>query len=123
MKVEPDFPVPDDKTDFSVEPEKMAGGLIWKATDAPLEAKKPPPAPHYCKKPEFKDNSIYQYQRQYFEDVKRIPDGSLWQCEICDSVYEARTHRRTDGNFKRRWVKMLPWSFRIKARWESMHKT
>lgn len=137
MKVEPDYPVPDDKlrssgldyflipenpiskpkAEFSVEP--VAGGKMYSfKNEVGVKTVK---YHRQCDLPYFQHNSLYQYFREYREDCKRIPDGCLWQCDECGAVYEARSRWTIDrSGMKRRWSKMRWYSFLIRNRWNQL---
>lgn len=123
MKVEPDFPVPDDKAVFSVESEEpvfsveskeVAGGVMFTDRNAADPY-------HECNLPKFQNNNVFQYPAEYEADVKRIPEGAMWQCSQCKSVYEAQSKRHVAGR-KRYWVKMTFWTFDIKRRWRELQE-
>jgi hypothetical protein len=142
MIVKPDHPVPDDKVqssnsldyflipenpvsspedDFSIKCEPMDGGKMYTIVN-PQTGKS---VKHLaCDLPTFRDNAIFQYNHQYKDDCERIPDGCLWQCDVCGAVYEARSRHTMDRlGMKRRWARMRWYSFNIRKRWNALSVT
>lgn len=118
MKVEPDFPVPDDKADSLVEPEKLAGGVIFK--DDSLKK-----ASHKCSTPRW-DYSVYQSYHEWTQSQEEVPDGTFWQCDTCKDVYYAysKLSLASYGQYGRGWKKVKWYHLRLKRRWKhTLHTT